>query len=205
MNYANVAFSDAAKILQARAGSRTNYARMEKSTRTEGLTSNEQEFIEDRDSVYLATLGQNGYPYIQFRGGPPGFIKMIDNKTLAFIDFQGNQQFVSQGNLTNNNKVALIFMDYPAKARLKIYAEAEVLEIADHPELYEKVKLENYAYRPGRLIVLHVKAFDWNCPQHITPRFTLAEVEKAFESQKKYIEQLEKEIEDLNTRANKLT
>ena len=180
MNYAHLAFSDASKKLQEKAGSRLNYARMEKHEQNDFLSDGEIEFISDRDGFYLATVGENGYPYIQFRGGPKGFLKMIDSKTLGFIDFKGNMQFISTGNIKTNNKAALILMDYAAQARLKIYAEVELVELKDRPELFERLKLTDYKFRPERMFVLHVKAFNWNCPQHITPRYTLEEIQLAF-------------------------
>lgn len=194
MNYSTLAFSDAAKKLQEKSGSRANYARMEKQVDNDVLSENEIQFISERDSFYMATVGDNGFPYIQFRGGPEGFLKVLDEKRLGFIDFRGNMQYISVGNLATHNKVALILMDYPAKARLKIYAEAEVVELKDNPELFMSLNLADYKFRPERMIVLHIKAFNWNCPQHITPRFTEKEIQEAFASQMEYISKLEAEL-----------
>jgi uncharacterized protein len=180
MNYSGIAFSEAAKKLQEKAGSRLSYARMEQQRYTEGLTGNEAAFIADRDSFYMATVGENGFPYIQFRGGPKGFLKVLDHQRLGFIDFKGNMQFISVGNLTTNNKVGLILLDYPTKTRLKIYAEAELVELKNDLTLFNQLNLENYKFRPERILVLHVKAYDWNCPQHITPRYTMEEIAEAF-------------------------
>lgn len=199
MNYPTLAFSEASKRIQERAGSRTNYARMEKQSYTNGLTGNENEFISQRDSFYMSTIGENGFPYIQFRGGPKGFLKVLDKARLGFIDFRGNMQYVSVGNLATNNKVALILMDYPAKTRLKMYAEAEIVELKDNPELFNVLDLSDYKFRPERMIILHVKAYDWNCPQHIIPRYTMEDIEDAFSSQLKYIAQLEEEIKALKS------
>lgn len=199
MNYSTLAFSEAAKKIQEKAGSRKNYSRMEKQSHTDGLTDNEHEFISQRDSFYMSTIGENGFPYIQFRGGPKGFLKVLDQTRLGFIDFRGNMQYVSVGNLITSNKVALILMDYPAKARLKIYAEAEVVELKDNPALYDSLDLANYKFTPERMIVLHVKAYDWNCPQHITPRFTMEEIEEAFSSQLNHIARLEEELKILKS------
>lgn len=201
MNYSTLAFSDAARKIQEKAGSRTNYARMEKQSHTDGLTENENAFIAERDSFYMASLGPNGFPYIQFRGGPKGFLKPLDATRLAFVDFRGNMQYISMGNLATNSKVSLILVDYPTRTRLKIYAEAEIVELKDDPALFAKLNLENYKFRPERMVVLHVKAYDWNCPQHITPRYTLAEIEEAFASQQHYIEKLEAEIKSLKGNA----
>jgi len=180
MNYANLAFTDAVKKLQVENGSRNTYERMEKYSAKEGLTLNEIGMVETRDHFYMASIGENGFPYIQHRGGPKGFLKVIDNKRLAFLDFSGNKQYISVGNVKTNNKVSLILVDYPKKARLKIYAEAEVLSLEENLEMTKKLTLEGYKYRPERIMVLHIKAFDWNCPQHITPRYTVEEIEGVF-------------------------
>jgi predicted pyridoxine 5'-phosphate oxidase superfamily flavin-nucleotide-binding protein len=198
MNYSTLAFSNAAKRIQEKAGSRTNYARMEKQSHTDGLSENENDFISQRDGFYMSTIGENGFPYIQFRGGPKGFLKVLDETRLGFIDFRGNMQYISVGNLATNNKVALILMDYPNRTRLKIYAEAEVVELKDNPELFNMLNPSDYKFRPERMIVLNVKAYDWNCPQHITPRYSMEEIEEAFSSQVNYIKKLEEEINVLN-------
>lgn len=194
MNYAEIAFSDVAKKFQEKAGSRASYARMEKQDVTDSLTENEIEFISDRDSFYLSTVGENGFPYIQHRGGPKGFLKVLDKDRLGFIDFQGNKQFISTGNISTNPKVALLLMNYAAKVRLKIFAEAELVELKDRPELFSQLNLSDYKFKPERMMIFHVRAFNWNCPQHITPRYTLDEIEEAFESQKQHVRGLEEEI-----------
>jgi predicted pyridoxine 5'-phosphate oxidase superfamily flavin-nucleotide-binding protein len=200
MNYSAIAFSEAAKKIQEKAGSRANYARMDKQPQQDDLTENEIDFISGRDSFYMATVGENGFPYIQFRGGPKGFLKVLDGKRLGFIDFRGNMQYISAGNLATNNKVALILLDYPAKARLKIYAEAEIIELKDNPTLFNQLNLDDYKFRPERMMVLQVKAFSWNCPQHITPRYTLEEIEEGFASPLEHISRLEAEIKELKSR-----
>lgn len=186
MNYAKLAFSDAVKNLQEQNGSRANYERMERFTSKVGLTPNEINMIEEMDHFYMASIGENGFPYIQHRGGPIGFLKVLDLKKLAFLDFSGNKQYISVGNVKTNNKVSLILVDYTKKARLKIYAESKVLSLKENPELAEKLKLEGYKYRPERIMVFHIKAFDWNCPQHIMPRYTEAEIEEVLASQNNY-------------------
>lgn len=201
MNYSNIAFSEAAKKIQEKTGSRVNYARMEKQRQEDGLAENEIDFISTRDSFYLATVGENGFPYIQFRGGPRGFLKVLDRNRLGFIDFRGNMQYITAGNLATSNKVALILMDYPAQARLKLYAEAEIVALKDDPALLNQLNLGDYKFRPERMMVLHVKAFNWNCPQHITPRYTLEEMEEGFQSQRDHISALEAEIRQLKSGA----
>src|ERR1700712_3165343 len=160
MNYSEIAFSDASKRFQDRYGSRASYARMEAYKITDGLKENEIDFINHQDNFYMATIGESGFPYIQFRGGPKGFLKVLDDKTLGFIDFGGNKQYISIGNLATNNKVSLFLLDQAAKARLKIYAEAKVLEIDENPELFDKLNLDSYKFRPERIIVLNVTAYD---------------------------------------------
>lgn len=202
MNYQEIAFSDAAKRYQERYGSRVSYARMEQRKITGGLSDFETGFIATLDNFYMATNGESGYPYIQFRGGPKGFLKVLDDHTLGFIDFGGNKQYISIGNLATNNKVALFLLDQAAKARLKIYAEAEVLEIAGNEELFDRLDLDNYKFTPERIVKLHVKAYDWNCPQHITERYTLDEIREEFAAQHEYITKLKNENERLKQLLN---
>ena len=140
----------------------------------------EREFIGRRDSFYLATVTADGWPYVQHRGGPKGFLRVLDDRTLAFADFAGNAQFVTAGNLETNDRVALFLMDYPNQARLKVIGHARVVEggalnSAD-AELAAKVAVAGYSARVQRVIVVDVVAFDWNCSQHITPRWTQEEV-----------------------------
>lgn len=197
MNYASLAFTDAIREMQEKSGSRKSYARLEQRSYVDGLTENEIAFISGRDHFYMATIGENGYPYIQHRGGPKGFIKALDTKRLGLIDFKGNAQYITVGNITINNKVALIMVDYPARTRLKLYAKARIVELENDPALYAQLDLEGYQFRPERMMVFDVDAYDWNCPQHITPRYTIEEINEAFASQRDYISQLEAEIKKL--------
>jgi len=196
-NFAEIAFTDAVKKLQEKYGSRSNYERMEKFTVIDGLTNGEISFIKNRDSFYLATIGVKEFPYIQHRGGPKGFLKVIDSKRLGFIDFIGNKQYVSVGNMATNNNVSLIMIDYPTRTRLKIFAKSEIIELKDNPTLYKSLDLEGYKFRPERMMVFHVEAYDWNCPQHITPRYTVEEIKESFLQQQNYIEKLEEQIKQL--------
>ena len=196
-NYASLAFSEPIKALQERYGSRQTYARVETQTLFNGLTEKEIAFIADRDSFYMASVGENGFPYIQHRGGPKGFLKPIDPMTLGFVDFTGNKQYISVGNLQTHPQVSLFLMDYARQARLKIYAEAESIELTDRPDLLRHLDPANYKHRPERILLLHVLAFDWNCPQHITPRYTTDEINVALAPQREYITQLEAEVERL--------
>ncbi|HEY1200917.1 MAG TPA: pyridoxamine 5'-phosphate oxidase family protein, partial [Niastella sp.] len=154
-------------------------------------------FISSRDSFYMASIGENGYPYIQHRGGPQGFIKVLDTKRLGFIDYKGNAQYITVGNIANNNNVALIMIDYPTRTRLKLYAKARIIGLEDDPVLYGQLDLKGYQFRPERMMVFDVDAYDWNCQQHITRRYSIEEINKAFASQSEYISQLEEEIKKL--------
>ena len=196
-NFAEIAFTPEVRKLQEKMGSRASYARMERDTWQDGLTDSEAEFISQRDSFYMATIGENGFPYIQHWGGPKGFIKVIDEKNLGFIDFKGNMQFITAGNLATNNNVSVIMVDYPAKTRLKIYASARIAELKDELQLFKLLDLENYKFRPERMIVLQVEAYDWNCPQHITQRYTEVEIIELFANQMNRIDELQNQIAEL--------
>lgn len=140
------------------------------------FTEAEAQFIADRDSFYMATVSETGWPYMQHRGGPRGFLKVLDAQTLAFADFRGNRQYISAGNLRANDRVNLFLMDYRRRARLKIYAHAQVLALDADPALTDHVVVPGYRGKPERIVRLRLDAFDWNCPQHITPRWSEAEV-----------------------------
>ena len=177
-NFTELAFTESVKALQEKYGTRAAYSRMERGGKFRNqLTWQEKKHIADRDGFYLASVGKNGWPYMQFRGGPKGFLKAIDDHTLAFADFRGNGQYISTGNFIDNNKTMLFLMDYPNKRRLKIWAEAEVLDAADHPELAQQLTAPDYEATVERIIVFKVHAFDWNCPQHITPRYSEEEIQ----------------------------
>ncbi|GAA4238123.1 pyridoxamine 5'-phosphate oxidase family protein [Postechiella marina] len=199
-NFAEIAFTDPVKKLQEKYGSRKSYQRMEKFNVVDGLTANEKKFIENQDSFYLATTNTNNYPYIQHRGGPKGFLKVLDSKRLGFIDFSGNKQYISVGNIKTNNKVSLFIMDYPNKSRLKIFAKSEIIELKDNPSLLKTLDLNHYNFKPERMIVFHIEAYDWNCPQHITQRYTMQEIEEAINPLKQHIENLEIHIKALTTK-----
>lgn len=174
--YARTMFSDAAKKLQDRAGSRKQYERMANSEHFEhGLGEFEKEFIEARDSFYMATVTPDGWPYIQHRGGPAGFLRVLDERTLAFADYSGNKQYISAGNLSGNDRISLFLMDYPRQARLKVIGHARVLKAGDDPQIEARLMTEQGVKVEG-VIVIDVVGFDWNCSQHITPRFTEEEL-----------------------------
>ncbi len=190
----DLTFTESVKEAQEKYGSRRSYARSEGGKSDfYGLGDSEQDFIEQRDSFYMATVNHEGQPYIQFRGGSQGFLKVLDDKTLGFADFRGNMQYISVGNLNENKKAALFLMDYPNKTRLKILANVEVKEASEVPELIEKLTVPNYKAKIERAMILHVEAFDWNCQQHITQRFTMEEIKRIVAPMNEHIEKLEKE------------
>jgi predicted pyridoxine 5'-phosphate oxidase superfamily flavin-nucleotide-binding protein len=176
--FAEIAFTTTVKKLQDQSGSRSSYAKMESvpATVNRCLGEVETNFLAARDSFYMATVGETGWPYVQHRGGPPGFVRVLGESTIGFADFRGNRQYVSVGNLAGNDRVALFFMDYPNKTRLKLLGRARVVELDDR-ETLSRLELPDSRARVERGLLVDVAGFDWNCPQHITPRFTLDEIE----------------------------
>jgi hypothetical protein len=179
--FANTMFSQPVRELQRRHGSRAQYDRMARSGAAEQeLGPAEAEFIAARDSFYMATVTPDGWPYVQHRGGPPGFLKLLDQHTLAFADYSGNKQYISAGNLTVNDRVSLFLMDYPNQARLKVIAHARVVEPGEEPALEAHLRAGTNGPRIERIFVLAVVGFDWNCSQHITPRYSRTELAEQF-------------------------
>lgn len=191
--YMNLVFTPSVRAAQQRHGSRDAYAKRDSASEPDRLTGNEVQFIATRDSMYMATVGAGGWPYVQHRGGPPGFIKVLGESSLGFADFRGNRQYVSVGNFADDNRVSLFFMDYARRARLKLLGRARTVELADAPDLASALTDEGYGAKIERGIVIDVEAFDWNCPQHITPRYTLAEFEPTISALKARIAELEAE------------
>ena len=198
-NFASLAFTDPVKAIQEKMGVRAAYARLEQSVYVDGLTENEESYISTRDTFYMASIGENQFPYIQHRGGPKGFLKVLDKHTLGFIDFRGNSQYITVGNLATHNQVAMILMDYPSRTRLKILARAEIVELQDRPDLFKSLDTPEYKSKPERIILFHVEAYDWNCQQHITPRYTLEEIQDAVAPQTEYIIKLQDELNALKS------
>lgn len=184
-------FTPAVRAAQEANGSRSTYASMEGATGPDRLGPREIGFIAERDSFYFASVTETGWPYVQHRGGPPGFVKRLDERTLAFADFRGNRQYVSLGNASAADRVALFFMDYPNRARLKLLGHMRAVDIDAHPELGATLKDPEYKARIERAFVITVEAYDWNCPQHITPRYTLAELEPMLAGLRTRIAELE--------------
>lgn len=164
------------------------------------FTEIEARFIAQRDSFYIATVSESGWPYVQHRGGPSGFLRVIDDRTLAFADFRGNRQYVTVGNLAANDRAALLLMDYPRRLRLKIYARVEQRDLASDRDLAAKLFFPGYKARPERGFLLHLAAFDWNCQQHITPRFSEAELAEMIAPLQSRLQQLEAENRALRER-----
>jgi predicted pyridoxine 5'-phosphate oxidase superfamily flavin-nucleotide-binding protein len=158
------------------------------------LTPEEVDFIQARDSFYMATVNADGWPYIQHRGGLPGFLKVVDSHQVAFADYRGNRQMLSTGNLATNDRVALFLMDYPQRTRLKILGHARVEDTRQHPELVQQLAEPEARRIVERLFFIKVVAFDWNCPKYITPRYTAAEVEEMVAPSKQRIAELEAKL-----------
>jgi predicted pyridoxine 5'-phosphate oxidase superfamily flavin-nucleotide-binding protein len=167
---------------------------VEQAAETNGLTLDEADFIASRDSFYMASVSETGWPYVQHRGGPAGFIKVLGPNLLGFADFKGNRQLVSTGNLDVTDRVALFLMDYPHRTRLKLLGHARVLDARENRELADELAPESLRSKVERLFLIQVVSYDWNCPQYITPRFTAAEVEKYAAPLKARIKELEAQL-----------
>jgi predicted pyridoxine 5'-phosphate oxidase superfamily flavin-nucleotide-binding protein len=164
------------------------------SSEPDALTPDEVAFIEARDSFYLATVSESGWPYIQHRGGRPGFLRVLNPRTLAFADYRGNRQMLSTGNLAANSRVALFLMDYPQRTRLKILGHARIEDARRHPELVAQLAEPDVHRIVERLFFIDVMAFDWNCPKYITPRYTVDEIQELIGPLKHRIAELEAEL-----------
>jgi predicted pyridoxine 5'-phosphate oxidase superfamily flavin-nucleotide-binding protein len=191
--YLDLASTPSVKAAQLANGSAAMWADLQGRRESNRLTEAETQFIAARDSFYMATVSEDGWPYMQHRGGPTGFLRVLDDRTLAFADFRGNRQYISLGNLSANDRASLFLMDYPHRRRLKIYAHMEARDLSADPDLAAKLMTPGYKGRPERALLAHVEAFDWNCPQHITPRFTEAELDTILEAVRLRIERLETE------------
>jgi predicted pyridoxine 5'-phosphate oxidase superfamily flavin-nucleotide-binding protein len=199
-NFLDTLSTPAVKAAQAANGSGDFWSGFHGNRTFDRFTENEIAFIAERDSFYMASVSESGWPYVQHRGGPPGFLRVLDDRTLAFADYRGNRQYISTGNLTADDRVALFLMDYPHRARLKILAHAEIKDLTADPGLVAKLVTPGYKAKPERAMVLHLEAFDWNCPQHITPRFTEAELAPALAPIRERIGELEAENKELRER-----
>jgi uncharacterized protein len=177
--FLDIVSTPSVRAAQAANGTRQMWENFKGHREFDRFAEDEAAFIAARDSFYIATISESGWPYVQHRGGPPGFLKVLDEKTLGFADFRGNLQYISVGNLNADNRAALILVDYPNRARLKILAHIEVRDLGAEPELAERLSLPGYKARPERAFLLRLETFDWNCQQHITPRYTMEDIEAA--------------------------
>jgi predicted pyridoxine 5'-phosphate oxidase superfamily flavin-nucleotide-binding protein len=190
--FAELAFTPSVRRVQEEQGSRASYARMERGPDAGAeLGPDEAAFVAARDSFYMATVSETGWPYVQHRGGPAGFVRVLDPRTLGFADFRGNRQYVSVGNLTHDDRVSLIFVDYPNRARLKVLGRATLIG-SERRDVLGRLAPSGSRARIERGVLVRVEAFDWNCPQHITPRYTAAEIEEATAPLRRRIAELER-------------
>lgn len=198
--FLDIAITPSVRAAQAKMGADRIWQNFKGDRSADRFTENEAAFIAERDSFYIASVSETGWPYVQHRGGPPGFLKLIDEHTLAFADYRGNRQYISTGNVAANNRVCLFLMDYPRRARLKIYAQVQVLDLATEPELTEAVTNPAYGAKLERIYRLRLTAFDWNCPQHITPRLSERAIADLIQPLHARLEQLETENSELRAR-----
>jgi hypothetical protein len=194
-NYRHTLFSDAVKALQKRHGSRAAYLKMDAAAdgTPDTLTAKELGYIALRDSFYMASVNGDGWPYMQHRGGPAGFLRHIEGNRIGFADYRGNKQYISTANLADNDRVSLFLMDYPNKDRLKLVGHAHSIERADDPALVTSLMPDGYRAVPERAFLIDVIGWEWNCSQHITPRFTEAEISAAIQPMAAELNQLRAE------------
>lgn len=175
--YHDIAFTPKVQGLQERAGSRSAYARAgERVGGNDRLGGPEIAFLAERDGFFIASVSETGWPYVQFRGGPPGFVRVLEPQLIGWADFRGNQQFMTAGNILSDDRVSLFFMDYPGRRRLKLFGQLTYADAADAPDLAARLAVDGYRARVDRVALVRVAAWDRNCPQHIPKRYTLAEL-----------------------------
>ena len=191
--YAQLAFTDPVREVQAEQGSAAAMARMLSGSGPDALGPDEATFLTERDGVYLATVGATGWPYVQHRGGPPGFLHVLDEHTLGFVDVRGNRQYISTGNLRHDDRVAVFAMDYAHQRRLKLLGRAEVVALDADPQLTARLSDVTADGRPERLVLIHVEGVQPNCPQHITPRWSEPELAEALAPLRERLAELEAE------------
>ena len=197
--FSEIAFTPAVRATQTAQGSADGYAKFlaSEADRGDRLSDKEIDFITSRDGFYQATVSETGWPYVQFRGGPRGFVKILADRTIAYADFRGNRQYLSVGNLVDNDRVSLILMDYPNRRRLKVWGRAKLVDASDNPELVATLHVDGYRAPPERAIIITVEAYDWNCPQHIPQRLTREEFEPQLSPLREEIARLTAENRDL--------
>ena len=198
--FRSVLFTPHVRAMQTRMGSREMYAAQDeeqespKEPRGPLLSPREARFIEAQDGFYQATVNETGWPYVQFRGGPTGFLKVLDANTVGYADFRGNVQYISVGNLQADDRVSIILMDYANQRRLKLIGRARLVDISKDEALRNRLQLPGYRAKVERAVVISLEGFDWNCPQHITPRYTEAEIEEATQPLRARIAELEAQL-----------
>ncbi|PYE41302.1 hypothetical protein DFI02_11265 [Rhizobium sp. PP-F2F-G20b] len=195
--FLDIAITPSVRAAQAEMGADGTWSDFRGHREFDRFTGNEKAFIAGRDSFYLASVSETGWPYVQHRGGPRGFLKVVDDRSLGFAEYRGNRQYISTGNFAVNDRASLILMDYPSRSRLKIYAHVEKLHPDEEPALTELVTDGAYRAKIERVFRLRLASFDWNCQQHITPRFTEAEVVTAVQPIRDRLAQLEAENAEL--------
>lgn len=203
--FMDIALTPAVRRAQAEMGADALWSDFKGHREFDRFSSREAAFIAERDSFYMASVSEAGWPYVQHRGGPAGFLKLIDDRSLAFLDYRGNRQYISTGNLTANNRICLILVDYRNRARLKIFGLAERLSLDSDPGLTKRLTDADYRAVPERIFRLTLEAFDWNCPQHITPRFSEGEVGVAVQPLHDRISALEQQNAELREKLWVLT
>ena len=201
-SFADIAFTPSVQALQLKHGSRAQYARMQARATQTALTVREREFLGQADSFYLATVSETGWPYVQHRGGPRGFVRVLSASQIAFADFRGNLQYVSAGNVARDDRVSVIVVDYAGRRRLKLLGHLRLVDVTDaDAALVAAVALPGYRATVERIAIVDVVAFDWNCPQHITQRFTVDQVDAITQPLEARIASLEDELRRANPRA----
>lgn len=198
--FLDIAVTPSVRAVQAAMGSAGRWDESSVERTFDRFSEGEAAFIADRDSFYIATVSETGWPYVQHRGGPRGFLKQVDDRTLAFADYRGNRQYISTGNIGADGRACLFLMDYARRARLKIYVHAEIVALDADPALTELVTVPGYKAKLERIFRLRLDAFDWNCPQHITPRFTEQEIAEAVRPLREQLASLESENAALRAR-----
>lgn len=198
--FLDIAITPSVRDAQAKMGADHVWRDFKGNRKFDRFGENEAAFIAARDSFYMATVSETGWPYVQHRGGPRGFLKLVDDQTLAFADYRGNRQYISTGNLAADDRACLFLMDYARRARLKIYVRVETLSLDNDPDLTALVAMPEYGAKLERLFRLRLEAFDWNCSQHITPRFSEGEVSVAVRPLRERLAELEAENAALRAR-----
>jgi uncharacterized protein len=198
--FLETAITPSVRAVQAQMGADRMWADFKGNRESDRFTEDEAAFIAERDSFYLASVSETGWPYIQHRGGPRGFVKLLDERTLAFADYRGNRQYISTGNFAANDRACLFMMDYPRRARLKMYANIETVAPGEEPALDKLVGNAGYKARIERIFRVRLQTFDWNCQQHITPRFTEEQIADAIQPLRERLAKLEAENAALRAR-----